>query len=468
MSEKLWGGRFEEDTNAIVNRFNASIRFDRRMFREDIEGSIAHATMLGRQGIIAVEDAGEIVAGLKAVESDIEANPAVLTEEAEDIHMNVETLLRAKIGPVAGKLHTARSRNDQVATDIRLWLKREIGKTESLVVGMQSRLLELAREHIDVILPGATHLQHAQPVRLSHHLLAYFWMLGRDRVRLSSVRNSADALPLGAGALAGTTFPIDREFVARQLGFDRITENSMDSVSDRDFVIEALAALSLIMVHLSRLGEELILWSAPEFGYVTMGDAVTTGSSIMPQKKNPDVAEHARGKSGRVFGSLMSLLTTMKGLPLTYAGDMQEDKEPLFDGFDTVEACLEALTLVLNDIAFNEDRMAAALRGDFSTATDLADYLVTKGLPFRDAHEVVGKIVGDCVRMRKALEDFTATDLVSYSALFADAPEDIASVEASVERRNVPGGTARAAVLEQIEMASRSLPPPRPSATPPR
>jgi argininosuccinate lyase len=457
MSDKVWGGRFEADTNAIVGRFNASIRFDRRLYREDIEGSIAHATMLGKQGIIPAENAGQIIEGLKAVRGDIEADPGLLTEEAEDIHMNVEVLLRGKIGAVAGKLHTARSRNDQVATDIRLWLKRETEVVDALVSALQYRIVELSSENIDIILPGTTHLQHAQPVRLSHHLLAYFWMLGRDRVRLEAVRKSVDVLPLGAGALAGTTFPIDRAFVAEQLGFAGITENSMDSVSDRDFVVEMLSALSLIMVHLSRLGEELILWSSPEYGYVTMGDAVTTGSSIMPQKKNPDVAEHVRGKAGRVFGSLMSLLTTMKGLPLTYAGDMQEDKEPLFDAVDTVETSLEAIGVVLNDITFNADRMAASMRGDFSTATDLADFLVTKGMPFREAHEVVGRIVGDCVRGKKALEDLTAKDLSAYTAQFAGAPDDIASVEASVERRTTPGGTARLAVMKQIELAKKSL-----------
>ena len=410
----------------------------------------------GQQGIIGQDDASQIVAGLESVKADIENNSSLLSEEHEDIHMNVESLLREKIGPVAGKLHTGRSRNDQVATDLRLWLKRELYNIDKLLINVQSKFVQLSDQNINTLLPGMTHMQHAQPVRLSHHLMAYFWMLQRDRVRVDNAFKSTDSLPLGAGALAGTTFPIDRNQVRQALAFAKITENSMDAVSDRDFVLETVSVFSLIMVHLSRFCEELIIWNSPAYGFVTLGDAVTTGSSIMPQKKNPDVAEHVRGKAGRVFGSLMGLLTTIKALPLAYDGDLQEDKEALFDACDTVSACLQVLAITLNDLTFNSSKMAALMQGDFSTATDLADFLVTKGLPFREAHEVVGRIVGDCVRAGTAMESMTATELAVYSPLFQDAPDDIASLEASVERRNIPGGTARQAVLAQIEIA-RSL-----------
>ena len=456
MSAKLWGGRFAADTNAIVNSFNASIGFDQRLYADDIAGSIAHATMLGEQGIISREDADQIVAGLNSVKADIENDPSLLSEEYEDIHMNVESLLREKIGPVAGKLHTGRSRNDQVATDLRLWLKRELYNIDRLLSDVQSKYVQLSEQNINVLLSGMTHMQHAQPVRLSHHLMAYFWMLQRDRVRIGNAIKSTDSLPLGSGALAGTTFPIDREQVRQALGFAAITENSMDAVSDRDFVVESLSAFSLIMVHLSRFCEELIIWNSPAYGFVTLGDAVTTGSSIMPQKKNPDVAEHIRGKAGRVFGSLTGLLTTMKALPLAYDGDLQEDKEALFDAFDTVSACLQVMAITLDDLAFNGGKMAALMQGDFSTATDLADYLVTQGLPFREAHEVVGRIVGDCVRSGAVMERMPAQELAAYSPLFQNVPDNIASPEASVERRNIPGGTARQAVLAQIDQA-RSL-----------
>ncbi len=457
MSEKLWGGRFESDIDRTISRFNASILFDQRLYAVDIEGSIAHAEMLGATGIIGADEAAKIVNGLKLVKDDIENDPSILTEAAEDIHMNVETLLRAKIGPVAGKLHTARSRNDQVATDLRLWVKSETAEIEQIIVHVQLRLVQLSAENIDHILPGLTHLQHAQPIRLGHHFMAYFWMMERDKIRFRRASEMADTLPLGSGALAGTTFPIDRQLVASKLGFAEISPNSLDAVSDRDFALDMIQACAVLMVHLSRFSEELILWSSPEFGFAVMGDAVTTGSSIMPQKKNPDVPELIRGKAGRVFGDLMSLLTTMKGLPLAYNKDMQEDKEALFDAVDTAKACLSALLVVLNDIQFEKVRMAKSLEGDFSTATDLADYLVTKGLPFRDAHEVVGKIVGECVRTGVGLEKLTSAELTAFSQLFEGAPEDIASVEASVERRNVPGGTAKEAVLAQIAKAQAIL-----------
>jgi argininosuccinate lyase len=456
---KLWGGRFSEETDAFVNHFNASIAFDQRLWRHDIQGSLAHVKMLGKCGIISQTEADLIAEGLLAVHHDIETGVSTFSEEAEDVHMNIETLLKEKIGPVAGKLHTGRSRNDQVATDIRLWLKDELVDLQASLRDAQSQLVALAEANVDTLLPGMTHLQHAQPVRLAHHLLAYFWMLERDYGRLVDAYARADVLPLGAGALAGTSYPIDREFIAKELGFARISENSMDAVSDRDFAIETLSALSILMMHLSRLCEELILWSSQEFQFVTMGDSVTTGSSIMPQKKNPDVAELIRGKTGRVYGDLTALLTIMKGLPLAYNKDMQEDKEPLFDGIDTAGLCLQALQVLLKNTAFNKDKMANALQGDFSTATDLADYLVGQGLPFRDAHEVVGKIVLDCTKQGNALEDLSPAELVAFSPLFVNAPKDIASVRSSADSRKAPGGVGREAVLAQIESAKALLSP---------
>ena len=372
--------------------------------------------------------------------------------------MAVEALLTQRLGPVAGKLHTARSRNDQVATDLRRYVKDAIDNLGALIGAVQAQLLALAEENGDAILPGLTHLQHAQPVRLAHHLMAYFWMLCRDSDRLADAKRRTDVLPLGAGALAGTTFPIDRHFVASELGFASVSENSMDAVSDRDFAIETLAALAILMMHLSRLCEELILWSNPEFGFITMGDNVTTGSSIMPQKKNPDVAELIRGKTGRVYGDLIALLTVMKSLPLAYNKDMQEDKEPLFDALDTAGVCLSVLNTLLHNITFNTRRMGEALHGDFSTATDLADYLVRKGLPFRQAHEVVGKIVGACVAGGRALEDLSAEDLAAASPLFAgvDAAA-LVSPAGSADGRSSYGGTGRSAVDTQLEHAREWL-----------
>ncbi len=454
---KLWGGRFSESTDALVNHFNASIAFDQRLWRHDIQGSIAHVRMLGKAEIIPAEDATEIESGLRAVQADIESGASVFTEEAEDVHMNVETLLTAKIGPVAGKLHTGRSRNDQVATDLRLWLKDELKEVITELRAVQKKLVDLADAHMDVILPGMTHFQHAQPVRLSHHLLAYFWMLDRDAGRLGDAFRRVDVLPLGAGALAGTTYPIDREAVAHTLGFSAISDNSLDAVSDRDFAVETVAGLSLVMTHLSRLSEEFILWSNPEFGWLTMGDSVTTGSSIMPQKKNPDVSELIRGKTGRVYGDLTSLLTILKGLPLAYNKDLQEDKEPLFDAVDTVRICLNVLVILLDNLTFNSSRMRGSLDGDFSTATDLADFLVREGLPFRQAHEVVGKIVRWCTDNGTYLEQLPNTELAHFSPLFLNAPSDIATVERSVNGRNVPGGTGREAVIAQLKKARSVL-----------
>jgi len=377
-------------------------------------------------------------------------------EGAEDIHSWVEGRLREKIGPVAGKLHTARSRNDQVTTDTRLYLREAAGGLDAQLAELQRALLDHAAAHVETVLPGYTHMQHAQPVVLAHHLLAYFWMLQRDRERLGDWRKRANVLPLGAGALAGSPYPVDREFVARELGFDRVGENSLDAVSDRDYVVELAAGLALVQVHLSRLAEEVVLWNTREFGFLELDDSIATGSSIMPQKKNPDVAELTRGKSGRVFGNLQSLLVTMKGLPLTYNSDMQEDKERIFDSLDTVSACLGAMTLLLRNCRFRAERMRAGTRGDFSTATDLADFLAQRGVPFREAHEVVGQVVRACEEGGRVLEELSNADLQAFHPLFEQAPSDVTSVDASVRARRSPGGTAPEVVREQLAQAEQS------------
>ncbi|HVK02354.1 MAG TPA: argininosuccinate lyase [Armatimonadaceae bacterium] len=453
----LWGGRFATETDSLVWQFNQSLPFDRRLWREDITGSIAHAKMLARQGIIAEAEGQVLVAGLEGLRDDLGSGAAFLPEEAEDIHSAVEQMLRERVGSVAGKLHTARSRNDQIATDIRLWLKGNIGELRGHLATLRATLVELAERHHGVVLPGRTHHQHAQPVLLSHHLLAYFWMLTRDDGRLADCLDRGDALPLGAGALAGTPFPIDREFVRQELGFAAICENSMDAVADRDFAVEFCAAASLLMLHLSRLAEEIVLWSAPEFGFVELSDAVTTGSSIMPQKKNPDVAELIRGKTGRVYGDLTTLLTLMKGLVLAYNKDMQEDKEPLFDAADTASLCVRLMARMLEDAAFRPERMAAAMRGDFSTATELADALAATGVPFREAHEVVGALVRDCIERGVGLEDLTLEDLQRADPRFTAAALEAILPEASAAARASRGGTAPAAVAEQIRRARSVL-----------
>jgi len=446
------------ETDALVHAFNASLAFDRRLWRADIIGSSAHVKMLGECGIIPQAEADTLAIGLETLAVDLESGAAELNADAEDVHMAVESLLTERLGPVAGKLHTARSRNDQVATDLRLYVRDAIDGLQEQIAVLQTTLFELAEGHLDTLLPGMTHLQHAQPVRLAHHLLAYFWMLDRDRERLSETRARVNKLPLGAGALAGTTFPINRQRVAELLGFDGVIPNSLDAVSDRDFAIETVSALALVMVHLSRLCEELILWNSPEFGWVEMGDNVTTGSSIMPQKKNPDVAELVRGKAGRVFGDLTALLTLMKGLPLAYNKDMQEDKECVFDALDTAQICLSVMNTLLQNTEFKTEKMAASLSGDFSTATDLADYLVRQDLPFREAHAVVGKIVSDCLRRGMTLEDLTEEVLVTASPLFAGAdPAALVSPRGSADARSAFGGTGRNAVEQQLGMARTVL-----------
>ena len=451
----LWGGRFSSGPDAAMEAFTASLPFDQRMAEHDVRGSIAHCRMLGHTGILSVDEATLIESGLQAILTELPTLGKL--EGAEDIHSWVESRLYDKIGAVAGKLHTARSRNDQVATDTRLYLREAVDDLDEQVRAFQQVLLDHAKTHTETVLPGMTHMQHAQPVVLAHHLLAYFWMLQRDRGRLADWRKRANVLPLGAGALAGSPYPVDREFVAKELGFEGVGENSMDNVADRDFVIELNAALALISVHLSRLAEEIALWATREFGFLELDDSIATGSSIMPQKKNPDLAELVRGKSGRVFGNLQALLTTMKGLPLAYNSDMQEDKERIFDSLDTVTGCLGALNLLLTRSRFRPERMRAATAGDFSTATDLADYLAQNGIPFREAHEVVGRIVLSCEQNSRTLESLSAEELTPFHALFAQAPADITSVESSVRARSSPGGTAPDEVRQQLAKAEAAL-----------
>lgn len=454
---KLWGGRFNKETAAEVEEFTASIGFDRRLWEEDIAGSLAHVKMLAKVGVLTAEEAAAISRGLEEIREEIKSGAFAFSAELEDIHMHIEHRLIEKVGPVGGKVHTARSRNDQVALDTHLWVLRKVDEVLKLISGLQAALVRKAHAHQNAILPGYTHLQHAQPILLAHHLLAYFEMLERDRARFLGCRERADLMPLGAGALAGTTFPIDRELVARELGFSKLYENSLDAVSDRDYILEFLSASAILMVHLSRLAEELILWSSREFGFVELDDAFSTGSSIMPQKKNPDVPELVRGKTGRVVGHLTALLIVLKGLPLAYNKDLQEDKEALFDTADTVCASLKIFTDLIATLKVNEGRMLAAARGDFSTATDLADYLARRGLPFREAHAVVGRLVQKCLAAGKALEDLTLDELRAASPLFGPDALAVLQVEHSVARRTSRGGTAPAQVEEALKRAEAIL-----------
>ena len=443
-------GRFREDMDEVMILINQSISFDKRLYRQDIKGSIAHAKMLAHTKILTQAEVDEIVRGLKEIRVEIESGKFVFDIKAEDIHLNIEKRLTEKIGDLGKKLHTARSRNDQVALDTRMWLKEEIDLIRNLIATLIETLLSLAEANLDVIMPGYTHLQRAQPVLFSHHLLAYAAMLGRDLDRLDDVYGRTDLMPLGAGALAGTTFPIDRKFLAKELGFSGITQNSLDTVSDRDFVIEFSAVAALLMVHLSRISEDLILWSSEEFDFVQLGDSVTSGSSIMPQKKNPDGAELVRGKSGRVFGNLLGILTVMKGLPLSYNKDMQEDKEGLFDTVDTVKICLEIYLKIFEGIKIKKDKMEESLKEGFTNATDMADYLVKKGLPFREAYRVVGEIVLYCEDEGKRLLDLSLDKLKNFSSLFdVDVLEDIDFYNC-VNGRNTLGGTSVESVKRQI------------------
>ena len=447
---KLWGGRFQKSTDQKVDDFNSSIRFDARMYRQDIRGSIAHAQMLGRQGIIPQEDAEQIVEGLKGILADIEAGHVEFEIDAEDIHMNIEKILIERIGEAGKRLHTGRSRNDQVALDLRMYLMDETAEIDGMLKDTLEALLSMAEKHTETVMPGYTHLQKAQPVTFAHHLMAYFEMFRRDRGRLADCRKRMDSMPLGSGALAGTTYPLDREFVAEQLGFSGITRNSLDGVSDRDFVIELASCLSMVMMHLSRFSEELILWSSHEFAFVEMDDAYSTGSSIMPQKKNPDVAELIRGKTGRVYGHLMGLLTTMKGIPLAYNKDMQEDKEPIFDAVDTVKLCLPVFREMLLTMTVKKERMLKGAKGGFTNATDLADYLVKKGLPFREAHAVVGRMVFYAIEHEKDLDAFSMEEFAKFSDIITEDIYDAISMETCVNGRSLPGGPAKEAVEKAI------------------
>ena len=450
MSQKLWGGRFTQPTDKFVEEFTASIGFEQRLASYDIQGSKAHAEMLGRQEIISVAEATQIIAGLNDILATIEAGELEFSVALEDIHMNVEARLIEKIGAVGGKLHTGRSRNDQVALDIRLYLRDEIDAILVYLDNLETSLIEQAEQNLDVIMPGFTHLQTAQPVLYSHHMLAYREMIARDRSRLRDLRTRFNLLPLGAGALAGTPFPIDREWVAEQLGFDGVTRNSLDSVSDRDFAIEFCSFAAILMMHLSRLAEELILWSSANFSFIELSDAFCTGSSIMPQKKNPDVPELVRGKTGRVYGNLISLLTLMKSLPLAYNKDMQEDKEPLFDSVDTVKGSLKIFVDMIAEMSVKADNMRIAAGYGYSTATDIADYCVRKGLPFRQAHEVVGKTVRYCVENNKDIPDLTLAEFQQFSELIEADIYDFVTLEASVNARQATGGTARIAVEREL------------------
>jgi argininosuccinate lyase len=449
--KKLWGGRFVTNTADSVEAFTASIAVDARLYRHDIMGSIAHAKMLAKQRIIPARDGQKIVRGLQAVEREIDAGKFNFSHADEDIHMNIERRLTELIGPAGGKLHTGRSRNDQVALDMRLYLRDEVKTIIDSLRTLQRDLARCAKKSLDVILPGYTHLQRAQPVLLSHHLLAYHDMFERDGERLSGCLERIDVLPLGSGALAGTTFPIDRVYVARLLGFSRISKNSIDAVSDRDFLIEFVAAAAILFVHLSRLAEELVLWSSQEFGFIELPDGYCTGSSMMPQKKNPDVPELIRGKSGRVFGHLQALLTIMKGLPLAYNRDMQEDKVPLFDTADTAKASVKIMAEVIGGIKIRRERMWRAAQDGFMNATDLADYLVARGMPFRTAHEVAGKVVQFCLAQGKRIEELPLAELRNFSDRIEKNVYDYLSVEAVVGRRRSLGGTARRNVERRLK-----------------
>jgi argininosuccinate lyase len=450
-TRKPWGGRFRKAMAASVEKFTESISFDKRLWSYDIQGSIAHAEMLAKQKIISNAEARKIIKGLEEIHREITGGKFRFDPSLEDIHMNIEKALSKKIGDVAGKLHTARSRNDQVALDLRLYLKDETRLIFDRIRKLQRTLIKMAGKHVNSIMPGYTHLQRAQPVILGHHLLAYVEMLQRDRGRLNDALERIDVMPLGACAMAGTTLPTNRSAVAKTLGFKRISENSMDAVSDRDFAIEFLSVISILMMHMSRMAEEIVLWSSEEFSFIEISDAFTTGSSIMPQKKNPDVAELLRGKTGRVYGNLVNLLTVMKALPLTYNRDMQEDKTPLFDSIDTVKSSLEVLNEMYQNIKVNKQRLKEYASGGYSTATEIADYLVMKGLPFREAHEVVGKMVTYCIDKKCELADLPLNILKKFSPFFRKDVYEAMSLDVSVTRKRSRGGTAPSEVARQIE-----------------
>jgi argininosuccinate lyase len=457
MSKKMWGGRFSADTDALAAGFHSSISFDCRLYRADILGSIAHANMLGATGIIPEADSALIVSGLQSILADIEAGKVTFNELDEDIHMNIERLLTERIGDAGKRLHTGRSRNDQVALDVRLFLKQSCDGMDALLRTLIGALISIAENNLDTIMPAYTHLQKAQPTTLAHHMMAYAQMFYRDVLRFAYAAHAADMMPLGSGALCATTYPLDRDMVAKELGFAGITPNSMDAVADRDCVLDYIYACSVCAMHLSRLSEEIVLWSTGEFGFVSLSDAYSTGSSIMPQKKNPDMAELIRGKTGRVYGDLMALLTAMKGLPLAYNKDMQEDKEALFDAHDTVSACLPVMTGMLQTAAWRKDNMRKAAGLGFTNATDAADYLTKKGMPFRDAHEVVGKLVLYCETNGKAIDALTLGELQALSPMFEQDVFEVLSLESCVQRRAVFGGPNADSVSKHIAMMKAFL-----------
>ncbi len=457
MKKKPWAGRFKKGTHKVAEKFSASIDFDKRLYIEDIQGSIAHVTMLASQKIILKKEADKIIKGLKQIETEIEQGKFPFREELEDIHLNIEKRLIEKIGDVGGKIHTARSRNDQIALDMRLYLRREIDEIIDLIEAICTRLVELADENIDAIIPLYTHVQRGQPILLSHQLLALFEMLKRDRERYIDCLKRINASPLGSGAGAGTSFPINRKQVAKLLGFPEVTNNSLDTVSDRDFIIEFISTSSTLMMHLSRISEEFVLWSTKEFDFVDLGDEFTTGSSIMPQKRNPDMAELIRGKTGRVYGDLTSILTLMKGLPFSYNRDMQEDKEPMFDTVDTVKSCLEVMCEMLKVISFKHENMKQALNEGFITATDVADYLSRKGLPFRNSHEVAGKIVGYAEKKGRELIDLDMSEFRKFSNLFEEDLYKYITLDGSINSRKSYGGTAKSNVRKMIKSAKAEI-----------
>ncbi|MBI5701564.1 argininosuccinate lyase [Candidatus Saganbacteria bacterium] len=456
-SKKAWGGRFNLPLAKAAEQFSSSIQYDVRLYKQDIVQSIAYAETLQRAKVLTGAECKKIIRGLEEIMRNINSGKAKLTRENEDIHMNIEMLLIDKIGDVGKKLHTGRSRNDQVATDLRMYLKWEITETILQISRLQAALVDLAEENISVIMPGYTHLQRAQPVLFSHHMLAYFEMFRRDKDRLRDAHRRCDVLPLGSGALSGTNFDLDRSFLAKQLGFSKISDNSMDAISDRDFVIDFLSAASLCSMHLSRLSEEIIIWSSFEFNFIELSDAYSTGSSLMPQKKNPDMAELTRGKAGRIYGNLMSVLTLMKGLPLTYNRDMQEDKEALFDSIDTIKACLSVMTEMLKTMKINKELMVKAVKKGFLTATDLVYYLVRHDVPFRAAHDIVGKIINYCIESNMDLEYVSLSELKKFSDRFSYDVTRYLSAESSTESKDVHGGTAPKQVKEAIKRARNDL-----------
>jgi argininosuccinate lyase len=456
-NNKPWSGRFTEQTASSAETFSASIHFDMRLYRHDIAGSKAHAKMLAKVGLINGSELEQILVGLTEIEAEIESNTFVFRPELEDIHMNIEKTLVEKVGQAGEKLHTARSRNDQVALDMRLYLREESLHVIGLLADLQKGFVGMAREYLGLLMPGYTHLQRAQPVLLSHHLLAYFEMFNRDKQRLADCLKRINVLPLGSGALAGTSLPIDRDFVAKELGFPEVSANSMDAVSDRDFIVEFLAACGLIQIHLSRFSEELVLWTCQEFDFVEIADRYCTGSSIMPQKKNPDMPELIRGKSGRVVGNLMTVLTVLKGLPMTYNRDLQEDKEPVFDTVDTVNQSLTVMSELLSGLSFNRETLEHATETGFMTATDLAEYLVRKNIPFRQAHSIVGKAVAFCIENTKELTDLTLEELQVFSDVIAEDVFGVLGAEGSANSRNTSGGTAITQVEKALESAEAEL-----------